>query len=133
PSRPTTDYCWPRRIGITYTFFFSSRRRHTRSKRDWSSDVCSSDLVHECQQLAHGDQVAHLRNVAHHHLVACQQRRSHQWQCGILRPADGHRSPQRLPPLDQKLIHPLSLPCSGGPSGPFFTPSSVFLPLCSLC
>src|SRR5207249_9104642 len=24
-------------------FFFSSRRRHTRSKRDWSSDVCSSD------------------------------------------------------------------------------------------
>src|SRR5699024_11297167 len=27
-----------------YQFFFSSRRRHTRSKRDWSSDVCSSDL-----------------------------------------------------------------------------------------
>src|SRR5690349_23176788 len=25
-------------------FFFSSRRRHTRSLRDWSSDVCSSDL-----------------------------------------------------------------------------------------
>src|SRR5699024_5358739 len=29
------------------SFFFSSRRRHTRSKRDWSSDVCSSDLVTE--------------------------------------------------------------------------------------
>src|SRR5699024_11594382 len=28
----------------TKSFFFSSRRRHTRSKRDWSSDVCSSDL-----------------------------------------------------------------------------------------
>src|SRR5699024_11798577 len=27
-----------------FSFFFSSRRRHTRSKRDWSSDVCSSDL-----------------------------------------------------------------------------------------
>src|SRR5206468_8564930 len=26
-------------------FFFSSRRRHTRSDRDWSSDVCSSDLA----------------------------------------------------------------------------------------
>src|SRR5438105_3064811 len=26
-------------------FFFSSRRRHTRSTRDWSSDVCSSDLT----------------------------------------------------------------------------------------
>src|SRR5438067_12785531 len=28
-----------------FFFFFSSRRRHTRSKRDWSSDVCSSDLL----------------------------------------------------------------------------------------
>src|SRR5699024_11315066 len=28
----------------SFCFFFSSRRRHTRSKRDWSSDVCSSDL-----------------------------------------------------------------------------------------
>src|SRR2546429_6577839 len=26
-------------------FFFSSRRRHTRCSRDWSSDVCSSDLL----------------------------------------------------------------------------------------
>src|SRR2546429_5451065 len=26
-----------------YLFFFSSRRRHTRCSRDWSSDVCSSD------------------------------------------------------------------------------------------
>src|SRR5438874_1239055 len=28
-----------------FVFFFSSRRRHTRSLRDWSSDVCSSDLM----------------------------------------------------------------------------------------
>src|SRR2546426_12480208 len=28
-------------------FFFSSRRRHTRLQGDWSSDVCSSDLLHE--------------------------------------------------------------------------------------
>src|SRR2546422_6283319 len=28
-----------------YFFFFSSRRRHTRCSRDWSSDVCSSDLL----------------------------------------------------------------------------------------
>src|SRR5207302_24010 len=27
-----------------FLFFFSSRRRHTRFSRDWSSDVCSSDL-----------------------------------------------------------------------------------------
>src|SRR5699024_4698234 len=30
---------------VLCAFFFSSRRRHTRSKRDWSSDVCASDLV----------------------------------------------------------------------------------------
>src|SRR5699024_11863667 len=36
-------------------FFFSSRRRHTRSKRDWSSDVCSSDLS---LGLVKGDKVA---------------------------------------------------------------------------
>src|SRR5207247_5774084 len=29
-----------------FVFFFSSRRRHTRSTRDWSSDVCSSDLTY---------------------------------------------------------------------------------------
>src|SRR5207249_6560903 len=32
-------------IVVVCLFFFSSRRRHTRSKRDWSSDVCSSDLA----------------------------------------------------------------------------------------
>ena len=30
--------------GVVFFFFFSSRRRHTRLVRDWSSDVCSSDL-----------------------------------------------------------------------------------------
>src|SRR5947209_11271355 len=30
---------------ISFFFFFSSRRRHTRYWRDWSSDVCSSDLA----------------------------------------------------------------------------------------
>src|SRR2546422_7816105 len=29
---------------VIFFFFFSSRRRHTRCSRDWSSDVCSSDL-----------------------------------------------------------------------------------------
>src|SRR2546422_6915509 len=30
---------------VLLIFFFSSRRRHTRCSRDWSSDVCSSDLL----------------------------------------------------------------------------------------
>src|SRR3989442_2841154 len=42
-------------IPIVCSFFFSSRRRHTRCGRDWSSDVCSSDL-----SLAHADPAAEL-------------------------------------------------------------------------
>src|SRR5438132_4069194 len=40
------------RLGL---FFFSSRRRHTRSLCDWSSDVCSSDLerTHELETRSH--------------------------------------------------------------------------------
>src|SRR6266496_2142498 len=45
-------------------FFFSSRRRHTRSLRDWSSDVCSSDLVSEHLRL---DQVLRDRCAVHAH------------------------------------------------------------------
>src|SRR5439155_3150233 len=32
-------------VSLFFFFFFSSRRRHTRWPRDWSSDVCSSDLL----------------------------------------------------------------------------------------
>src|SRR2546422_2444763 len=37
---------------IVAIFFFSSRRRHTRCSRDWSSDVCSSDLSIELEGVA---------------------------------------------------------------------------------
>src|SRR2546429_6630059 len=37
-----SDLC--RVFNCFFFFFFSSRRRHTRCSRDWSSDVCSSDL-----------------------------------------------------------------------------------------
>src|SRR5699024_11325832 len=36
--------CLGESVVFPHFVFFSSRRRHTRSKRDWSSDVCSSDL-----------------------------------------------------------------------------------------
>src|SRR5699024_11296745 len=38
---------------VIYFFFFSSRRRHTISKRDWSSDVCSSDLNRQHRSKLH--------------------------------------------------------------------------------
>src|SRR2546429_3070490 len=48
--RDVIFYSTFRGLSVTYLtvkvllFFFSSRRRHTRCSRDWSSDVCSSDL-----------------------------------------------------------------------------------------
>src|SRR5689334_24686506 len=36
---------------VCFFFFFSSRRRHTRWNCDWSSDVCSSDLVDQQRAL----------------------------------------------------------------------------------
>src|SRR3989449_7810081 len=39
-------------------FFFSSRRRHTRCSRDWSSDVCSSDLKRQIHVTFQEDHVA---------------------------------------------------------------------------
>src|SRR5690349_23469368 len=43
-------------VALLLSFFFSSRRRHTRSLRDWSSDVCSSDLSALIgQQFARGE------------------------------------------------------------------------------
>src|SRR3712207_7670262 len=39
-------------VHCIFFFFFSSRRRHTRYWRDWSSDVCSSDLCRRFRRLA---------------------------------------------------------------------------------
>src|SRR5206468_6838233 len=45
--------CW----WLCLFFFFSSRRRHTRSDRDWSSDVCSSDLDGNIALVREGDAI----------------------------------------------------------------------------
>src|SRR2546429_2281312 len=44
---------------VDFFFFFSSRRRHTRCSRDWSSDVCSSDLDLRTEGWYAGDIRAH--------------------------------------------------------------------------
>src|SRR2546429_2525933 len=43
-ARRSSSWRWEGYVTKEF-FFFSSRRRHTRCSRDWSSDVCSSDLV----------------------------------------------------------------------------------------
>src|SRR5690606_39453515 len=50
---------------VCLLFFFSSRRRHTRFSRDWSSDVCSSDLP---AALDVGARVDDLARLGHHPL-----------------------------------------------------------------
>src|SRR5256885_9380295 len=58
----------------TCCFFFSSRRRHTRLQGDWSSDVCSSDLISgsdALQRYNHGfakseESVRYLENINKH-------------------------------------------------------------------
>src|SRR5690606_40758913 len=42
--RQKLQRAWKGGVVIRMFLFFSSRRRHTRFSRDWSSDVCSSDL-----------------------------------------------------------------------------------------
>src|SRR5206468_5758462 len=54
------------------SFFFSSRRRHTRSDRDWSSDVCSSDL------LERGEHIRLVAENADHENVAIRVARGHE-------------------------------------------------------
>src|SRR5690606_40116476 len=45
---------------VFFLFFFSSRRRHTRFSRDWSSDVCSSDLGANRELSADFSKIAYL-------------------------------------------------------------------------
>src|SRR5206468_2720484 len=87
-------------------FFFSSRRRYTRSDRDWSSDVCSSDLVVE--------DAGHVRGALNVRMAAesiyatagaahvAEQQLQHRGRTNdlrakrVLRPADGVNNRARL-------------------------------------
>src|SRR5207253_7962074 len=78
-----------------FFFFFSSRRRHTRWPRDWSSDVCSSDLrpaVLPGRVVAHALQAV-IAWFAGCECVACFS----EWTCGAnhIVPSIQGRSPVR--------------------------------------
>src|SRR5436309_4531736 len=68
---------------IFFFFFFSSRRRHTRFSRDWSSDVCSSDLRRRRRDAADGLRVRTQENPHVRHAR------------GLLQPARRARAPRR--------------------------------------
>src|SRR5207237_6917477 len=59
-------------IYFSFYFFFSSRRRHTRFKCDWSSDVCSSDLIYfdPKRALRYTDEAMHIASASGDHVHA---------------------------------------------------------------
>src|SRR5690606_40040849 len=61
-----------------FLFFFSSRRRHTSFSRDWSSDVCSSDLSKD-----RGGRPSSLRSPARHVRAGSALRRSERAGAGV--------------------------------------------------
>src|SRR5690606_40227984 len=78
-------------------FFFSSRRRHTRFSRDWSSDVCSSDLG-TFQDLVYS-KVSHIafQRILPDITIAAMQLKGfvHHVKTGVGGEALGHRSEER--------------------------------------
>src|SRR5260221_1603915 len=88
------SFCCTTKVDCSF-FFFSSRRRHTRSLCDWSSDVCSSDLGW-CRQCAKEEikqeKLAALQQLAIGRGGKClskqyiNRRTGMEWQC-----AKGHR------------------------------------------
>src|SRR5690606_39990442 len=90
-------------------FFFTSRRRHTSFSRDWSSDVCSSDLRLEAQQWE--------RRIRTEGLVLCYDRdRPEGWYYRLRLPSDGRLVidwPEGLPFPDERFKRALELPYEG--------------------
>src|SRR5699024_12236261 len=73
-------------------FIFSSRRRHTMSKRDWSSDVCSSDLVLHYWKDESSSQRETLTDAVHYPVQCCPHRAAESWKPSCRRvPEDRHR------------------------------------------
>src|SRR5690606_40005624 len=81
-----------------HRFFFSSRRRHTRFSRDWSSDVCSSDLHNA------GDFGQFLIGAPHEYALTEEQLNTHR--------TDGHMDINRVRE-GAILICPVKVPGGG--------------------
>ena len=77
-------------------FFFSSRRRHTTSLCDWSSDVCSSDLPFATTKFHH---VSEARTFLHHKIPPCQR------SAYLSPPQNSTMSEKRIPFSTTKFHH----------------------------
>src|SRR5438093_828702 len=101
PGGRTTSATWAS-CAFCFSFFFSSRRRHTRLVSDWSSDVCSSDLAqglglaqgatdYALEYAKHRETMG--KPIAQHQLVAamladmetkCEAARGLLYKCGLM-------------------------------------------------
>src|SRR5207237_5663665 len=67
------------------SFFFSSRRRHTRFKCDWSSDVCSSDLGRHAISTDRQGVIDVIRGSTHADTFTVAARGGYLWDLGAVR------------------------------------------------
>src|SRR5207245_4671313 len=99
-------------------FFFSSRRRHTRCYRDWSSDVCSSDLVGDDQHaLASGDRVGKQSRGALGVHELGRRNEAGERVLELAAPADPARGTDASKYRMQALAHELVVHAQGNPAG----------------
>src|SRR5687768_17887735 len=73
---------------LSFFFFFSSRRRHTRCSRDWSSDVCSSDLLPLVAKIKAGGPAADRRGPLLAFRAFAAEQRRHDLRVARLREAE---------------------------------------------
>src|SRR5216683_7444614 len=73
---------------IDVFFFFSSRRRHTRSDRDWSSDVCSSDLLGEYWRELFGPEQHSFEHKGVHFVTVMRVQEKDFWTARGMTPAE---------------------------------------------
>src|SRR5256884_1757825 len=90
-----------------FFFFFSSRRRHTRCSRDWSSDVCSSDLVQYRHSQLFRLVIFRPRICSHHHIIGLIAHRPAQFSAVLLY----HRSRFLPRSIRQRSSKDKRLPC----------------------
>src|SRR3712207_365693 len=91
-------------IRVTRSFLFSSRRRHTRYWRDWSSDVCSSDLFfHTFNTLHdHNKQVVITSDLAPKQLTGFEDRMRSRFEWGLITDVQAPDLETRIAILRQK-------------------------------
>src|SRR4030042_5780985 len=93
------------RVANFFFCFFSSRRRHTRCSRDWSSDVCSSDLECGCYK-QHTQHHYIARAFLPHIAVPLPYDHVHQYTIEQVQAGECRPGPSKAEPVDSRKHQP---------------------------